>query len=99
MLAGALGLALACAAGGGPPHPQLNPVWKSYRQLPDERALAIAGDPRRDRWVTGASGGHGSPAEAEAGALAQCRRRRAARRMRAPCVAYAVGDVIVWAQP
>ena len=50
----------------------------------------------RDHWVTGASGGHATRELAEAEALAQCRTRRADRRMQAACVLYAVGDEIVW---
>jgi hypothetical protein len=46
--------------------------------------------------VTGASGGHATREQAEAEALAQCRLRRAARRMQAACVLYAVQDEIVW---
>jgi len=71
-------------------------VWRDFLALPAERALAIAGDPARDRWVTGASGGHGTRVEAEAEALRQCRMRRARRRMQAACVLYAVADEIVW---
>ena len=82
-----------------PQHPHLAVAWRDYRALPDQRALAIAGDPREDRWVTGASGGHASQSGAERGALLECRRRRAARRMRAPCVLYALGDEIVWVAP
>ena len=90
---------LACASDGSAPHPKLTRVWRAYQQLPAERAMAIAGDPRSNRWVTGASGGHESPAKAEEAALLGCRSRRAARRMRAACVIYAVGDEIVWAGP
>ena len=89
-------LMLACASGGGSPHPDLAPVWREYLTLSSERALAIAGDPRRDRWVTGSSGGQQTLEQAEAEALAQCRAQRAARRMQARCVLYAVGDEIVW---
>jgi hypothetical protein len=63
--------------------------------MPDERALALAGDPEL-RWVAGASSGHASLQEAEQEALAECRRRRAQRRMQDPCRLYAVGDEIVW---
>ncbi len=98
-LTGSLILGAACASGGVSPHPALTATWRDYRALPVERALAIAGDPRGDRWVVGASGGHGTPSEAEAGALGQCQSRRAARRMRAPCVLYAIGDEIVWSSP
>ncbi len=89
-------LLLACASDGASPHPDLVPLWREFLTLPAERALAIAGDPRRDRWVAGASGGHATRDEAEAGALLQCRMRRGVRRMQAACVLYAVGDEIVW---
>jgi hypothetical protein len=87
---------LACVSDGASPHPDLAPVWRDFLALPEERALAIAGDPRRDRWVTGASGGHDTRGPAEAEALLQCRMRRGQRRMQAACVLYAVGDEIVW---
>jgi len=58
--------------------------------------MAIAGDPRRDRWVTGAVGGQATRSQAEAEALRQCRERRGMRRMQAACVLYAVGDEVVW---
>jgi hypothetical protein len=89
-------LLLACASDGASPHPDLAPVWREFLALPAERALAIAGDPRRDRWVTAASAGHATRDEAETAALAQCRMRRGMRRIQAACVLYAVGDKIVW---
>ena len=92
-------LLLGCASGGAPPHPDLAPVWRDFLALPAERALAIAGDPRRDRWVAGYSGGHATRGQAEAEALLECRRRRAVRRLRAACALYAVGDEIVWRGP
>jgi hypothetical protein len=98
-LVSAAALALSCASAGDLPHPDLSAPWRSYQKLPAERALAIAGDPRRDRWVTGASGGHASSSDAQASALLQCRMRRAARRMQDACVLYAVGDEIVWRGP
>jgi hypothetical protein len=89
-------LLVACASAGPSPHPDLAATWRAYQALPAQRALAIAGDPTRDNWVTGASGGHALREQAEAEALAQCRVRRAARRMQAACVLYAVQDEIVW---
>jgi len=91
-----MGLLLACVSSAPSPHPDLAPVWRDFLKLPNERALAIAGDPARDRWVTGAAGGHATRERAEDEALAQCRMRRAARRMQADCVLYAVGAEIVW---
>jgi hypothetical protein len=96
--AGAAALLLACVTGPSP-HPDLRLVWRDYLSLPAQRALAIAGEPQRGRWVTGASGGHATREEAEAGAIAECRRRRALRRLQAACVLYAVGDEIVWQEP
>ncbi len=92
---------LACATDGVvvSPHPGLKPVWGDYLALPGERALAIAGDPRRNRWVTGSSGGQDTHVQAEADALIQCRTQRRRRRLQAPCVLYAVGNEIVWRGP
>ena len=92
-------LLLACASDGASPQPDLGPVWRDFLALPAERALAIAGDPRRGRWVTGASGGHATRDRAEVEALSRCRVRRGMRRMQAACVLYAVGDEIVWRDP
>jgi len=85
-----------CVSDGASPHPDLAPAWRDFLALPAERALAIAGDPRRDRWVTGASGGHATRAQAEAEALVRCRKLRGLRRIQAACVLYASGDEIVW---
>ncbi len=90
---------LGCASRPAPPHADLAPVWREFVALPAERALAIAGDPGRDRWVAGVSGGHATREEAEAEALVRCRAQRALRRMQAACVLYAVGDEIVWRGP
>jgi hypothetical protein len=90
---------LACASDGASPHPDLAPAWRDFLALPAERALAIAGDPRRDRWVAGASGGHATRGQAEAEALFECRKWRGMRRLQAACTLYAVGDEIVWRGP
>jgi len=89
-------LLLSACASSSPAHRELAPIWRDYRALPAERALAIAGELRHDQWVAGASGGHASRDDAEAAALAECSRRRAQRRMQAPCVLYAIGDEVVW---
>jgi hypothetical protein len=72
------------------------PTWRDYLALPAQRAIAIAGNPRRDRWVVGASSGLETRAQAESEALFECQRRRGLRRIQAECVLYAVGDEIVW---
>jgi hypothetical protein len=86
----------ACARHSASRDPELTRIWRDYRTLPPQRALAVAGELRRNDWVAGASGGHASRGEAEAGALAECAKRRAQRRMQAPCRLYAVGDEVVW---
>lgn len=86
----------ACAYAGPLPHPNLEPTWRDYLALPAERALAVAGDPRGDRWVTGYSGGNATRDQAEAEALLECQRLRGFRRLQAQCLLYAVGDEIVW---
>ena len=93
-------LPLACATDGDfVPHPDLAPVWDDFLAMRRERAMAIAGDPRRDRWVVAVTGGHAERAQAEAEAIRQCKVQRGARRMQAACVLYAVGDEIVWRSP
>jgi hypothetical protein len=92
-------LLLACASDRVSPHPDLAATWRDFVALPAERALAIAGDPRRDRWVAGLSGGHATSGQAEAEALLECQKRRGASRLQAACALYAVGDEIVWRGP
>ena len=94
-----LPLALLACVSDRAPHSQLAPIWRDYRALPDQRALAIAGELRQDRWVAGASGGHARRQDAAEGALGECRRRREQRRLQAPCRVYAVGDEVVWSGP
>ncbi len=96
LLACAALLPPACAMGSrSEPHPGIASLWRDFLEMAPERALALAGDPDR-RWVGAAAAGRASQIEAEQSALAECRWRRAARRMRAPCRLYATGDEIVW---
>jgi len=91
---------LGSCATRGAPHEALTRVWRDYSELPDQRALAIAGElERRERWVAGASGGHASLRDAEEAALRECARRRQERRMQDACRLYAVGDEVVWPGP
>ncbi len=95
LFAGLGGLFLACAGDEGPKHGPFGELWQEYRALPDERALATAGDLTRTRWVAGASGGHASSEEAKEAALAECLERRSRRRLQAKCRVYAIGDEIL----
>jgi hypothetical protein len=87
---------MACQTTPKPPHEGIASLWHQYLEIPLPKALAIAGDPDRE-WVGAAAGGAGaSQIEAEQSALAECRKRRIARRMRAPCRFYATGTEVVW---
>ena len=78
------------------PHQGIESLWRQYQEISLPRALAIAGDPDRE-WVGAAAGGPGaSQIEAEQSALAECKRRRIARRLRSPCRFYATGNQVVW---
>lgn len=88
-------LASACTGASRPPHPGMNAFWREYSAMPPYRALAVAGDPD-SHWVGAASSSAATQIEAEQGALAECRRKRAQRRMQAPCRLYAVGGEVVW---
>jgi hypothetical protein len=88
--------AVGCASPAHRPHRALTSVWRDYERLADERALAVAGELRGDRWVAGATGGHVDREAAESTALAECQKRRLEKRMQDPCLVYASGDEIVW---
>ena len=92
-------LLLLVGCGGGlsqPGHRELAGLWSDYRELPPHRALAIAGDPSRSRWVAGVASGQASAEEAERAALGECRRQRLRQRMQEACSIYAVGDEVIW---
>ena len=97
----ALSCAVACTSRspGSLPDPSLGEIWREYERLPEQRALAVAGSFRSDRWVAGYSGGHASAADAERAALEECRARRVRDREQAMCRLYAIGDEIVWTGP
>ncbi len=88
----------ACGGPRVPPHPNLDRIWRSYVELPDERALVLAGDPKR-LWVGGSAGGAESPSQAEERATQECKRRRLLRRVPGLCRTYALGDRIIWVDP
>jgi len=92
-------LALGCVA--KPPNLDANlaGLWKEYGELPESRALALAGNPRTDRWVAGLSGGHSSSEAAGESALRECRANKLRQRMPLECKLYALGDEIVWPGP
>jgi len=88
-------LFLACTTQGEGHHRATKALLEEYRTLPDERAIALAGDPNLT-WVAGMAGGLGKKAEAASKALEECKKRRSANRMKMPCRPYAAGDEIIW---
>jgi len=80
------------------PHAGTTSLWREFEQLPEMRAAALAGDPERV-WVGAAVGNAASQAKADAGAIAECRRRRIASRIQAQCRLYARGREVVWQSP
>jgi hypothetical protein len=95
MLALVLG---ACTSSGGRrfENSQLATLWNDYQSMQSQRALAIAGDPSRTRWVAGVAAGRETMSEAKQTALQECAVRRQRQRMQDPCRIYAEGDEIVW---
>jgi hypothetical protein len=98
-LAALLFVALSCVSKPDPVDPNLAKVWRDYDRLPEHRALAVSGNLRQDRFVSGSSGGHATIPDAEAAALRECDVRRLRMRQQAACKLYAVGDEIVWPGP
>jgi hypothetical protein len=94
-------LAVACAQ-APPEATRDNPLastrfWERYTDLPQARAMAVAGDPT-GIWVGGMAGGMPSVDAALRQALAECGRQRTRRRLRAPCLPYAEGNRVVWGE-
>lgn len=89
----------ACTTRGPALRPDFARIWQDYLELPEERALAVAGDLRRNPWVAGVVGGYATREEAEEAALAACRVRRHQRRMQDACQLYASGDEVLWQGP
>jgi len=94
VLATAIGLA-GCVGPRIPPHRNLDRMWRQYVKLPDERAMVVAGDPRR-LWVGASAGGAETSDEAVARAMEACKARRLVRRLPGLCRTYALGDEIIW---
>jgi hypothetical protein len=94
-LLAALPLLGACAGRQKAPHAGIASLWREYQSVPEQRAMALAGDPNKV-WIGAVAGGAVEREEAEERALAECRRRRQARRMQAPCLVYASGDEVLW---
>jgi hypothetical protein len=91
---------LACIAScAGPkndgPHIGVRDMWRRFEALPNERSMAISGNPDA-HWVGAAVGDFATQYEADVAALAQCKRRRTIARLQARCRIYARGDEVVW---
>lgn len=89
-------LACAHAACDQEPPAALESVWRDYLELPGQKAIAIAGSPRRTHWVVGVVSGFQKDADADSAALAECAKRRVASRVQPQCVLFARNEKIVW---
>ena len=91
---------LACSSWLGEAKPRvpatLELLWRDYQALPDQRALAVAGDLDTERWVAGLASGHRDRASAREAALAECLAQRRRQRMQSPCKIFSVGSKILW---
>lgn len=103
--ASALGaLAVACvglACAGTPsyqkhPQPNLEATWDEYVDLPDHKAIVVAGSLRGSRWVAAVVAKQPDAARALEAAMTECGKRRTTSRVQAQCVPYAEGEKIVW---
>jgi hypothetical protein len=67
-------------------------VWHQYTTLQQHRAIAVAGEISKNRWVVGMAGSAPSANAAIEAALRECRKQRALKRMKDSCRIYAVGN-------
>ena len=83
-------LSASCSSSTTPRNAEFQSVWRNYESLPSHRALAVAGEISKNRYVFGMVGGSPSADEAVEAALRECLEQRAANRMQDSCKIYAV---------
>lgn len=91
-------LHLAACASSSPPKSRFEREFQRYLSLPNQKVMAIAGDPE-GRWVYGYGYAFMSSGQAEVAAIEQCRTRRRQVGPDTECVVYAVGGRVVWQRP
>ena len=80
---------------GGPPKSRFEREYQRYLSLPNQKAMAVAGDPN-GRWVYGYGYGARSSGMAEVSEMEQCNVRRREIGPDAECRIYAKGSRVVW---
>lgn len=84
---------LSCMTGTNPHGESIafQQLWERYSELPDYRAMAVAGRVESNRWVAGLAGALPSTEAAEQRALIECRKKRRTARLSSLCRLYAIG--------
>jgi hypothetical protein len=85
---------LSCAS-STPRKSRFEREFERYLSLPNQKAMAIAGDPNL-RWVCGYGYASASKGLAQDAALEQCNTRKRSLGPDASCVIYAIGNDVVW---
>lgn len=91
-------LALVACTSSGPKKNRFEREFQRYLSMPNQKAMAIAGDPN-GRWVYGYGYAAGSSGHAEVTAMEACNRRRNSLGPDAECSVYAIGSKVVWKSP
>lgn len=89
-----LGLLIAACATENRPHAEtraFKELWGRYANLPDHRALAVAGRVDSNRWVASIVGGLPTTQAAEQKSLIECRKKKRTARMASKCRLFAIG--------
>lgn len=92
-------VATSCSTTSAEPRGAFASAWHQYEMLQRHRAIAVAGEIDRNRWVVGMAGSARSADAAIEAALGECRKQRAQKRMKDSCKIYAVGDQLRQKQP
>jgi hypothetical protein len=91
-VSGLLVATASCTASKSGPKGEFASVWQQYTTLHPYRAIAVAGEISKNRWVVGMAGGAPSADDAIEAALHECRKQRELKRMTDSCRIYAVGN-------
>jgi len=87
--------ALLAGCAGGPQKTRFEREFQRYLSLPNQKAMAVAGDPD-GRWVYGSGYAFMSSGMALDQAMEVCNTRKRSIGPDAVCRAYAIGSRIVW---
>ena len=91
-LAALMLVASSCSTTSAESKGEFSSAWHQYTALQRHRAIAVAGELSRNRWVVGMAGSARSEDAAIEAALGECQKQRALMRMKDACRTYAVGE-------